>query len=503
LTDAWLSFTGPTLGTGIEPWDGLAAAKVSLFDGEGLLMNAPAPILSSMKKDGSRIMIHPADVRGKWIRRRQWVYAGLILFFILGPLVPIGGHPMFFFDVEHRSFFIFGETFNPQDFWMVLLVALSFAFGLLLVTAAYGRVWCGWTCGQTVFMEGVIRPIERFFEGPRERRIKLEQEPWTANKILRRAGKLTAIFLVSLCIAHTFAAVLVSPRELWLMITEGPFKHPEASLLTLGASAFWMFDFAWFREQFCVVICPWGRAQSFLHDEDSVVISYDEARGEPRGKLVKDPPPGVKMGDCVDCTRCIQVCPTGIDIRNGLQMECLSCTQCIDACDEVMLKLNRAPGLITFLSRRQLAGHPRRRLRPRLFVYGALMSIALVSLVVALATRTPFEANAFRARGQNPFVLDGDLVRNPFEVHVFNKNPKAARFHFELVAPVPAEVSLRESVLELDSLTDSFVPVLVSVDRKFLGKPIDLQLLVRDEVSGAEKKLVVRFLAPFGYGPRS
>ena len=456
-------------------------------------MNAPAP----------RIMIHTADVRGKWIQRRQWVYAALILFFVLGPFIPIGGHPMIQLDIEHRSFYLFGGTFNAQDFWMVLLLALSFAFGLLLVTASYGRVWCGWTCPQTVFMEGVFRPIERFFEGPRDRRLKLQDEPWTVGKILRRLGKLTAFLLVSMIIAHTFAAVVVSPKELWLMINEGPFLHSEAFFLTLGITVALMFNFTWFREQTCVVICPYGRVQSVLHDEDSQVITYDAARGEPRGKFVRDPAPGsAKAGDCVDCKRCIQVCPTGIDIRNGLQMECLACTQCVDACDEVMVKLNRAPGLIKFLSHHEVLGGPRRGMRPRLAVYGVLMTAALVALGVALVTRTPFEANAFRARGQNPFVLDGDLVRNPFQVHIFNKNTQTARFHFELKAPVPDEVSLRDSELELASLTDSFVPVLVSIDRKYLGKPIEIELLVRDEVSKAEKTLHVGFMAPFGYGPK-
>jgi cytochrome c oxidase accessory protein FixG len=456
-----------------------------------------------MKQDGSRLMIHPADVRGKWTRRRQWVFAVLILFYLLAPFIPVGGHPMIQLDIERRSFYLFGSTFNAQDFWMVLLLLLTGLFGVLLVTAWRGRVWCGFGCPQSVFLEGVYRPIERFFDGPRERRIKAEKEPWTAARIVRRVGKLLTFLVVSMVIAHTATAMVVSPKELWLMILEGPFKHEEAFLITTGFTAVLMFNFAWFREQFCVVVCPYGRLQSVLHDKDSLVVAYNSIRGEPRGKVVRDPPPGIKQGDCVDCKRCIQVCPTGIDIRNGLQMECLSCNQCIDACDEVMMKLNRAPALITFESHEELAGHPRRVIRPRLFVYGALMAISLGTLGVALATRTPFEANAFRARGQNPFILDGDLVRNPFQVHVFNKTNSPARFHFELKVPVPAEVSLRDSELELGPMTDSFVPVLVSIDRKHMGKPIVLDLLVKDETSGAKKDLEVRFLAPFGYGPRT
>ena len=465
-------------------------------------MNAPPPILSSMNKDGSRIMIHTADVRGKWIRRRRWVFAGLILFYMLAPLIHVGGHPMIQLDVEHRSFYLFGGTFNAQDFWMVVLLLLSGAFGLLFLTAWHGRLWWGWACPQTVFLEGVYRPIERFFEGPRERRLKAESEPWTSGRVVRRVAKLAVFLLVSMVVAHTTGAIFVSPGEMWLMIQEGPARHPEAFLLVSMLTAVMMFNFTWFREQFSVVVCPYGRLQSVLHDRDSVVVSYNDVRGEPRGKVVKDPSPDVKRGDCVDCKRCIQVCPTGIDIRNGLQMECLACNQCIDACDEVMVKLNRAPGLITFASPREIAGEKRRVWRPRLLVYVALVTVAMSTLVFSLATRTPFEANVFRARGSNPFILDGDVVRNPFQIHVFNKNTKPGKFHFELVSPVPAEVSIRETDLELNSLTDSFVPVLVSIDRKNLGQPVDIKILVHDERSGAEKKLQVRFLTPYGFGPK-
>lgn len=467
-------------------------------------MNAPAPppILSSMKQDGSRLMIHPADVRGPWTRRRQWVFAVLVLFLVLGPVLPIGGHPMIMLDVEHRSFYLFGGTFNAQDFWMVLLFLLASVFGVLFLTAWHGRLWCGWACPQTVFMEGLIRPIERFFEGPRERRMKLASEPWTAGKIARRVAKLTAFLLVSTTIAHTFAAVFVSPKELWLMINEGPMKHMEAFSLTTAFAAALMFEFTWFREQFCVVVCPYGRGLSWLHDKDSIVVSYDAKRGEPRGKVVRDPPPGEKKGDCVDCKRCIHVCPTGIDIRNGLQMECLACNQCIDACDEVMTKLNRAPGLIRFASGNELSGKPRKVLRPRLFLYGALTAISVVSLGVALTMRTPFEANVFRARGANPFILDGDVVRMPFQIHVFNKNTAPSKFRILVTTPVPSEVVVGMEALELNSLTDSFVPVTVSIDRKHLAKDVDVHVLVKDDTTGADKDLTVRFLKPFGYGPK-
>jgi cytochrome c oxidase accessory protein FixG len=360
-------------------------------------------------------------------------------------------------------------------------------------------VWCGWACPQTVFLEGLYRPIERFFEGPREKRLRHANEAWTFARVLRRAAKLLAFFVLSMVIANTATAIFVSPRELWLMMNEGPLSHLEAFTLTSGFTAVLMFNFTWFREQFCVVLCPYGRLQSVLHDRDSVTVSYDEKRGEPRGKAHKTVEVGApKLGDCVDCRKCVVVCPTGIDIRNGLQMECLACNQCIDACDEVMVKLNRPIGLVGFASQTELKGQPRRVLRARLIVYAALMVLAGGTLGVSLANRTPFEANVFRQHGTNPFVLDGAVVRNAFEVHLTNKNPADARFSLALTAPVPgAEISVGTPIVELESLTDAHVPVMVSIPTSSLSMtPVELTLTVKDETNGSQRVIPVRFMAP-------
>ena len=286
------------------------------------------------------------------------------------------------------------------------------------------------------------------------------------------------------------------------MIEEGPRLHLEAFILTTGFTAILTFNFTWFREQFCVVLCPYGRLQSVLHDRDSVTVAYREARGEPRGKLVKSPTPDApRQGDCIDCKRCVVVCPTGIDIRDGLQMECLACNQCVDACDEVMDKVGKPRGLVGFASQRELEGNARRVLRPRVLLYAGLMVLALVTLTVSLVVRTPFEANVFRARGANPFVVDGAVVRNPFEVHLFNKNPAPARFHLSITSPVPAQVIIGTPDVELQSLTDTRVPVSVSIERAALGQPVDLVLEVKDEATGEARQKTIRFLAPLGTGP--
>jgi len=456
-----------------------------------------------MRSDGSRLAVHPADVSGRWIRRRYLAFAALIAFYVLAPLLPVGGHPAIQLDVAHRRFFLLGQTFNAQDFWMVVLLALAFVFGLLLVTAWRGRIWCGWACPQTVFLEGIYRPIERLLDGPRERRIREAAAPWTAAKVARRAAKLGLFLLVSLAIAHTATAIFVGPRELVAMVREGAAAHQVAFGLTMGFTAILMFNFTWFREQFCVVVCPYGRLQSVLHDRDSVTVAYDERRGEPRGKLYRGPSGGATpQGDCIDCRRCVVVCPTAIDIRNGLQMECLACLQCVDACDAVMDKVGRRRGLIGLYSQQRVAGAPARGLRPRLAVYGALFLLSVGALAASLATRTSFEANVLRPRGANPYTLDGEMVRNAFEIHLVNKGPTAGRFEIEVEVSVPAEVVVGTPEVVVPSLGDVRVPISVSIARSELGGAVAIEVEIEDEENDARRVQSVRFLSPFRPPPR-
>ncbi len=461
------------------------------------MSKAPPPILGSMRPDGSRLMVHPADVKGRWLNRRRLVFVLLVAFYVLAPLVTLGGHPAIQLDVQHRRFYLFGQTFNAQDFWLVLLITLSFVFGLLFITAWRGRIWCGWACPQTVYLEGIYRPIERWLEGPRERRIKAAAEPWTASGVARRALKLLLYAAVSLGIAHTATALFVGPRELFAMIEEGPATHQVAFGLTMGFTVLLMFNFTWFREQFCVVLCPYGRLQSVLHDRDSITVAYDERRGEPRGRVSKaaDAP---ELGDCIDCRRCVVVCPTAIDIRNGLQMECLACLQCADACDEVMTKVKRPTGLIRLMSQQEQAGKSTRFLRPRMAIYGALFLVAVTTLGASLAGRTPFEANIVRPKGANPFVIDGEVVRNAFEIHLVNKGPAAARFAITVNSPVEADIRIATPEVEVASLSDARIPISVSIEREELEHPVELAVEIRDPATGARLERQVRFLAPLG-----
>ncbi|MBZ4416918.1 cytochrome c oxidase accessory protein CcoG [Myxococcus sp. RHSTA-1-4] len=453
--------------------------------------------LSSIHADGSRRAIHPADVHGRFITRRRVVFAVLMAIYVALPLVQVGGHPSVHLDVAARRFYLFGGTYNAQDFWRVLFLLTSVGFGLLFFTAWLGRVWCGWACPQTVFLEGVYRPIERLFDGPRERRLKLAGAPWTPARVGRAVLKHGAYVGVSMLISHAALSLFVSAGGLVSMVSAGPAASPVAFGWAMAVTGALYFNFAWFREQLCVVVCPYGRLQSAMQDRDSVIVGYDTKRGEPRGRMLKVKPGEVAppRGDCVDCRRCVAVCPTGIDIRNGLQMECLACAQCVDACDEVMDKVGRPRGLIRYDSLNGLAGQKHRVVRPRLVLYGALMVAAITGLVLSLVGRVPFEANLLRFQG-TPYLLEEGTVRNQFELHLVNKNPGEATFTIRVDSPVPAHVVVPQSELKLASLESFRVPLFITVQQGRVAVPFTFYVEVKDSASGEVKRMEARFLGP-------
>jgi cytochrome c oxidase accessory protein FixG len=379
------------------------------------LISEADDVTSSLASDGRRRFVYPADVRGRFVRIRKLGFVVLIAMWLALPLTRIGGHPAVFLDVAHRRFFLLGASFNAQDVWLTFFVLTAIGYLLALVTSLLGRAWCGYACPQTVFLEGVFRPIERLIEGSRDKRMRRDRGPWSFDKAWRKILKHSLYLVASAFVAHVLISFFVSVPELAAMVIAEPARHPQAFAWALGITLVTYGNFAWFREQVCVIVCPYGRMQSILLDPDSLVIGYDEKRGEPRGKLATS-----GAGDCVDCRRCVVVCPTGIDIRNGLQLDCIACAQCVDACDEVMVKLGRAPGLVRYDSQRGLAGEARRIARPRLIVYAVLGLMGLVVASVALSRRTEFEVSLLREAGA-PFVVEGDTIRNSFTLHLVNK----------------------------------------------------------------------------------
>ncbi len=415
---------------------------------------------SSLRSDGSRNFVHPADVRGRFDRRRQLSFAALIGLLVALPWITIGGQPAVFLDFEHRKFYLLGATFNAQDAWLVFFLLSGVGFGLIVLTALWGRVWCGYACPQTVFLEGVFRPIERWIEGPRNERMHRNAGAWTWDKLWRKTLKHALFLLLSFAVAHIIVSYFVSLPRLYRMVLDNPAAHPEAFIWATALTALLYFDFFWFREQLCLIVCPYGRLQSVLTDLDTLVIGYDDKRGEPRGKAKT-----TDRGACVDCNRCVVVCPTGIDIRNGLQIDCIGCARCIDACDDVMLKLHQAPGLIRYDSQRGLQGQASRWLRPRVYLYAGLGALGLLVMGAALSRSRPFEANLLRLRDAPPFVIEGDRVRNAFEIHVVNKRAQRATYTIQGETQPQLRYVVALPQIALDPLDDVRVPVFVEVER--------------------------------------
>lgn len=438
----------------------------------------------SLGRDGKRKRAYPADVSGRFVRARRVVYVALIALWAALPWIPIGGHPAVFLDIERRQFFLFSMTFNAQDVWLMFFALSGVGFGLVCATAVLGRVWCGWACPQTVFLEALFRPIERLFNGPRNVALRRARGPATFDRVWRRVATHGAYLLAALIVAHIFLAYFVSIPRVFEMVRTKPGAHPEAFGWMLAVTGVMYGNFALFREQLCVVICPYGRLQSVLLDDDSLVVGYDEKRGEPRGKA-KD---GEERGDCVDCNRCVVVCPTSIDIRQGLQLDCIACTACIDACDEVMDKLSRPRGLIRYDSLRGLRATPgdkRRVLRPRLYAYAALLVVGVVVATFAFRGRVPFEANIVRLAGA-PYTREGGTIRNAFELHVVNKQGTTATFAVEGKPSADLDFVIPIATFELEPLASRRIPVFVTMAQAKFTADRPFSVRVRGHAGGSD-----------------
>jgi cytochrome c oxidase accessory protein FixG len=378
--------------------------------------------VTTINNDGSRPTLHPADVRGRFTLARRIFAVILIAIYLLLPWIEINGFPAVFFDLTERRIHLLGITFAYQDLWLGFFFLTGLGFTGFFLTALFGRIWCGWACPHTVFLEHVYRRIERWIEGPAPERRRLESAPWDTDKTLKRIAKHSLFLGISALIAHFFLAYFVSLSRLYAMMLHSPLENWGPFLFVLVATLLIYFNFAWFREQLCIVICPYGRLQSSLIDDDTMVIGYDTKRGEPRGKVGTP-----HAGDCIDCHRCIHVCPTGIDIRQGLQLECVGCSNCIDACDEVMAKLNRPLGLVRYDSLNGLAGKPRHFLRPRLVAYLTLMAIGAALAALAIFQLRPANLSVLRMQGA-PYFVSEEEVRNQFLVRIINKQSDSATF---------------------------------------------------------------------------
>ncbi|MEM6366175.1 MAG: cytochrome c oxidase accessory protein CcoG, partial [Planctomycetota bacterium] len=357
------------------------------------LIEAPEHVLSTLERDGSRRWLYPKLATGAWWNRRRTIAYVLMVVFVVIPHLRWGGKPLVLLDIAAREFTLFGRTFLPTDTLLLALLMLTVFVSIVLVTAIAGRLWCGWACPQTVYMEFLFRPIDRLFEGT----VGKGGKPKRSLSVPLQLARFAVYVVLCGFLSHTFLAYFVGTERLAQWIFSSPIEHPIAFLVMSATLGLMIFDFMFFREQLCLIACPYGRFQSVMLDEQSMIVAYDTGRGEPRKKGKHLPTDNV--GDCVDCNQCVVVCPTGIDIRDGLQMECINCTQCIDACDDVMEKVGSPKGLIRYGSQDGLAGKAKKLLRARTIVYPLILVVLMTGLVFAISTRNGFDARVIRHGG--------------------------------------------------------------------------------------------------------
>lgn len=443
-------------------------------DAQTALLDPPERVLSTLNADGSRRWLTPKLSHGRFLAMRRWTAYALIALFTLIPHIRINSRPAMLLDLGHREFTFFGLTLLPTDSLILAFFLLTVFVGIFVLTALFGRVWCGWACPQTVYMEFLYRPLERLFLGTTGR-----GGPAKDVAGIRRIGLYVAYFAASLFLAHTFLAYFVGVDALSHWVRQSPFEHPGPFLVMAVTTGLMMFNFTFFREQTCLVACPYGRFQSALLDRNSLIISYDPTRGEPRGKIqhVEGRPhkqlPIIEAsriidrnaphnnghhvagaadgahGDCIDCKLCVTTCPTGIDIRNGLQMECIGCAQCIDACDAVMEKIGRPRGLIRYSSQARIAGELSKLMRVRVVLYSIILFAVASGLTWLLSNRQDADATIIRGPGM-PFVeLPSGEISNSARLRITNRTHETRQYHVRVADDSGARIEIDETMLHL------------------------------------------------------
>lgn len=387
--------------------------------------------LYNVDSSGRRIGFYPKRPKGRFYRYRSYFSYLLLTIFFAAPWIKIAGEPLFLFNFAGRKFILFGSTFYPQDFLIFVIALIAIVVFVLLFTVVFGRLWCGWACPQTIFLEMVYRKIEYWIEGDAPKQRRLAKAPWTTDKIIKRTSKHSIFLLIAFLVSNTVVAYFIGIDNVVQYIQDGPAAHIMLFLVVLANTGAFYLVFSWFREQACTLICPYGRLQGVLLDDKSLQIAYDHKRGEPRGKLTRK---GVAAdnGDCIDCKQCVAVCPTGIDIRNGSQLECVNCTACIDACDTIMDKIGKPRGLVRFASYEGIEKGTKWRFAGRAIAYSGVLVILLGVLGFLMVSRTEVETNILRAPGQTYQTTESGNISNLYTIKLINKSSEQKVLTFSL-----------------------------------------------------------------------
>ena len=409
--------------------------------------------VATITKEGKRNFINPKKPKGRLYNlRTRFSIFYLVVFFTL-PFIKVNGEPLLMLNVLERKFIIFGMVFLPQDFFIFGIAMLTFVVFIILFTVVFGRIFCGWACPQTIFMEMVFRKIEYWIDGDASRQKQLKAMPWNAKKIKKRVAKFVIFFTISFIIANFFLAYLIGMDQL-LGYLKTPAAHVGTLISLLIFTSVFFFVYWWFREQVCIVVCPYGRLQGVLLDKNSIVVAYDHKRGEPRGKLTKKEDHNCKcvdckedgacksinekiaaivpQGDCIDCFACVRVCPTGIDIRNGTQLECINCTACIDACDSIMTSIKKPAGLIRYASENSIVKGVKLRFTTRIKAYTSVLALLLSLLIFLLVSRTDLDARLMRTAGMTYTSLPDGRISNLYNLKLANKTHKDIAYSLKL-----------------------------------------------------------------------
>lgn len=389
--------------------------------------------LSNVDDKGKRLWIYPKKPKGKFYNYRTWLSWFFMAMMFSGPYMRLNDRPLLLLNIIERKFIIFGMVFWPQDLNLFALLMLSFILFIVLFTVLFGRVWCGFACPQTIFMEMLFRKVEYWIEGDYQQQKKLDDQDWDLNKIVKKTFKHALFWVLSFIIANTFLAYIIGVDELKLLIVDGPSAHLGKLISLIVFTSVFYFVYAKMRELVCVFICPYGRLQGLMLDKNSMIVGYDFIRGEPRQKIKKSE--DRKSGDCIDCKMCFNVCPTGIDIRNGTQLECINCTACIDVCDEVMVKINKPTGLIRFASLNGITQGTKMGLNARNIAYSVVLALLFGVFVYLLVTRKLVETTMLRTPGMLYQKQEDGRISNLYSIEFVNKTFKELPVEIKLVEP--------------------------------------------------------------------